>query len=99
MLKKQEYLDELEKKLEQLHFNTETLRKRLDEAPEEIKQQYEEQILKLQKKIGIVTEARNKLQDAEEHAWEDMKDDLDGLWDDLVITSEGLKTWVKSKLL
>lgn len=99
MLKKNEYLDELEKKLEQLHFNVETLRQRLDEAPEEIKTQYEEQIIKLQAKINVVKEARDKLQEAEEHAWEDIKTSLDSLWNDLDNTYENIKTWIKNKML
>ncbi len=99
MLNKQDYLNELDKKVEQLQFNIETLRQRLDEAPKEIQQQYKEQIQNLQIKIGIVKEAQNQLQDAEESAWENLKNDLDVLWNDLLKTSEGFKTWIKSKML
>jgi len=99
MLKKNEYLDELEKKMEQLNFNVETLRQRLGEAPEEIKTQYEEQIIKLQAKINVIKEARDKLQEAEENAWEDIKTSLDSLWHDLDKTYENIKNWIKSKML
>ncbi len=99
MFKKQEYLDQLDQKLEQYTFNIEVLKKDLENASDEIKEQYEEHIVNLRKQIAVIKELQSLLINAEDSALEGLKAKLDGLGEDLNATFEGIKDWVKSKIL
>lgn len=80
MTTRDEYLQKLHTKLDELNSEIDRLTNRGDKAAAEFKQEYHEQIETLKAKQSLARQKLDELQHAGESAWGDMKAGVDLAW-------------------
>jgi len=95
MIKKDEYIQRLHTKFDELNAEIDKLKVKVDAIKAEKIAEYQRQIEDLQGKRKAIEKMVEKVRAAGKDEWEDLKSDIDSAWDSLEDTAKPVKSRCK----